>query len=181
MPYISPCRRARASSLPSLLNAVPRRLSIDEAEERDHEQAENTKANTSRLSGFFRRRKSESSVEAEAGCTTSSSGHEEDNLLRTAIPDMTDATQCRTSAEDVAVKRSPPAVGKDDYTVADDTASATTEATGSNRAASPTRDCDNGDSCGSEATGLKCGREGRLLSLFRNRVGECVKFTGLLD
>ncbi|KAG5368392.1 Protein phosphatase 1 regulatory subunit 3C [Yarrowia sp. C11] len=52
MPYIPPGRQ-RSSSLP-FLQAIPRWLSMDEAEEREHQETENTRENA-RSFGFFRR------------------------------------------------------------------------------------------------------------------------------
>lgn len=145
MPYIPP-GRARSSSLPFLQALTPHWLSMDEAEEREHQQDRNTRSNARHFAGsLFRRHKSESSAD---DVPASSSAHT-DNLLSAANSDMSDATKCTTSAE---LDRGTNTGGESSATEEDTARDTYDDAT--------THDADH------------VVTESRLRSLFRNRVGE---------
>lgn len=174
MPYIPPTKQ-RSSSLP-FLQALPRWLSMDEAEERKAQQSENTRENArSFAASLFRRHKSESSADVnslscpESGSTSSLSSFSSASSASTstsdhtdlaAASDMSDATECAPSAS--ASGGASAALGRG-IGVAED---------GGGKSGDKSDD-DNGHVNTTTTTTTPTTRDTRLLrGLFRNRVGE---------
>ncbi|RDW28599.1 hypothetical protein B0I71DRAFT_127030 [Yarrowia lipolytica] len=175
MPYIPPGRQ-RSSSLP-FLHAIPRWLSMDEAEEREQQQSENTRKNArSFAASLFRRHKSESSADnadstdnspgpaSVSSCSSSSTSDHSDNLLSAANPDMSDATLCTPSASDGASEDASAALGRGNG------ATDTTVATEGQAHDNFGGDGDKDSAMPRDSPETHPIMEGRLRSLFRNRV-----------
>ncbi|KAG5360176.1 Protein phosphatase 1 regulatory subunit 3C [Yarrowia sp. B02] len=162
MPYI-PAGRRRSSSLP-FLQAIPRWLSMDEAEERQQQQSENTRENArSFAASLFKRHRSAGDAEdalAEASADslpfsspqtqTSPSAHT-DNLVSAANADMRDAEACTTSARALGRGREEDATEEPVSDVSDDN--------------------DDGRDLSDAAARDAGNRYDGLRRLFRNRVG----------
>lgn len=174
MPYIPPTKQ-RSSSLP-FLQALPRWLSMDEAEERKAQQSENTRENArSFAASLFRRHKSESSADVnalscpESGSTSSlssvssassASTATSDHTDLAAASDMSDATECAPSAS--ASGGASAALGRG-IGVAED---------GGGKSEGGHSDSDD-NGLVAQSTTTPTTRDTRLLrGLFRNRVGE---------
>lgn len=152
---------------------------MDEAEEREQQQSENTRKNArSFAASLFRRHKSESSADnadstdnspgpaSVSSCSSSSTSDHSDNLLSAANPDMSDATLCTPSASDGASEDASAALGRGNG------ATDTTVATEGQAHDNFGGDGDKDSAMPRDSPETHPIMEGRLRSLFRNRVGE---------